>query len=78
MTVQRNYFIKYADAQTYPRKIDLNHDVLGYVQGLASLDSSASYEFDFPEDKDMNLQRFCEQIFFARRRNFGKAWVTKL
>lgn len=78
ITVQRNYFIKYADCQSYPKKIELTHDIFGYVQGVASLDDSATYEFDFPEDKDMNLQRFCEQIFFARRRNFGKAWVTKL
>ena len=33
---------------------------------------------DFPEDKEQSLERFCEQIFFARRRNFGKAWLTKL
>jgi len=78
MTVQRNYFIKYADCQSYPKKIELKHDIFGYVQGTADLNDSATYEFDFPEDKDMNLQRFCEQIFFARRRNFGKAWVTKL
>jgi hypothetical protein len=25
----------------------------------------------------MTLEKFCEQIFFARRRNFGKAWVTR-
>jgi hypothetical protein len=78
ITLQRNYFIKYADCQSYPKKIELKHDIFGYVQGTTELDASATYEFDFPEDKDMNLQRFCEQIFFARRRNFGKAWVTKL
>jgi hypothetical protein len=48
------------------------------VQDIAELNTAATYEFDFPEDKDMSLQQFCEQIFFARRRNFGKAWVTKL
>jgi radical SAM superfamily enzyme YgiQ (UPF0313 family) len=78
MTVQRNYFIKYADCKSYPKKIELKHDIFGYVQGTSDLNDSATYEFDFPEDKDMSLQRFCEQIFFARRRNFGKAWVTKL
>jgi radical SAM superfamily enzyme YgiQ (UPF0313 family) len=78
MTVQRNYFIKYADCQSYPKKIELKHDIFGYVQGTAELDTAATYQFDFPEDKDMSLHQFCEQIFFARRRNFGKAWVTKL
>jgi hypothetical protein len=78
MTVQRNYLIKYADCQSYPKKIELQHDIFGYVQGTTELDTAATYEFDFPEDKAMSLQQFCEQIFFARRRNFGKAWVTKL
>jgi hypothetical protein len=41
------------------------------------LNKDASYEFEFPEDKTMSLQRFCEQIFFARRRNFGKSWITR-
>lgn len=78
MTVQRNYLIKYSDCSAYPKKIELQHDIFGYVQGVTELDTAATYEFDFPEDKDMSLQQFCEQIFFARRRNFGKAWVTKL
>ena len=78
MTVQRNYLIKYADAKAYPKTIELEHDIFGYVQGSSDIDSPATYVFDFPEDKDMSLQRFCEQIFFARRRNFGKAWVTRL
>ena len=77
ITVQRNYFINYAERQSYPKKINLQHDIFGYVQGTAELNDSATYEFDFPEDKDISLQQFCEQIFFARRRNFGKAWVTK-
>ena len=77
MTVQRNYLIKYTDAKQYPKSIELQHDIFGYVQGVSELDSPATYLFDFPEDKDMSLQQFCEQIFFARRRNFGKAWVTR-
>jgi hypothetical protein len=78
MTVQRNYLIKYNNCQSYPKKIELQHDIFGYVQGTTELDSKATYEFDFPEDKEMSLQQFCEQIFFARRRNFGKAWVSKV
>jgi hypothetical protein len=76
MKVQRNYIIKYADTKSYPKDIELKHDVFGYVHGIADIDTPAVYKFDFPEDKDMSLMQFCEQIFFARRRNFGKAWVT--
>jgi hypothetical protein len=61
----------------YPRTINTDYDFLGYIQGTNDLDISSTYEFEFPEDKTMSLQQFCEQIFFARRRNFGKAWITK-
>jgi radical SAM superfamily enzyme YgiQ (UPF0313 family) len=77
LTVQRRFLINYEECQSYPIHIELENDIIGYVQG-EDLNSKTVYEFDFPEDKDMSLQRFCEQIFFARRRNFGKAWVTKL
>lgn len=77
MTLQRNYLIDYTQAQTYPKLITFKNDIFGYLQGHNELEKTTTYEFDFPEDKDMSLAKFCEQIFFARRRNFGKAWVTK-
>ena len=70
--------IDYKDIKNYPKKVQFDNDILGYLQNDTELKQSAVYDFDFPEDKDMSLQRFCEQIFFARRRNFGKSWVTKL
>ena len=78
MTLQRNYLIDHVNIKSYPKIIKFKHDIVGYVQGQCDIDTPAEYEFDFPEDKDMNLKRFCEQLFFARRRNFGKAWLTKL
>lgn len=78
VTLQRLFLIDYNDIANYPKVVTLDHDIIGYVQDSANVNDSAIYEFDFPEDKVMSLQRFCEQIFFARRRNFGKAWVTKL
>ena len=78
MTLQRNYLIDYANIKTYPKVIEFKHDIIGYVQGQSDINTPAKYEFDFPEDKNVNLKRFCEQLFFARRRNFGKAWLTKL
>jgi putative methyltransferase len=77
LLVQRKFLINYEECNSYPMNITLKNDIIGYVQGNV-LDNEATYEFDFPENKDMSLQQFCEQIFFARRRNFGKSWVTKL
>ena len=77
MTVQRNFLVDHKEIAQYPKMINLKHDIMGYVQNTTELKNDCTYEFDFPEDKHQSLQRFCEQIFFARRRNFGKAWLSK-
>jgi radical SAM superfamily enzyme YgiQ (UPF0313 family) len=74
---QSTFLVDHKKIQQYPQVLKFNNDILGYIQTDMELNNPTSYEFDFPEDKDMSLQRFCEQIFFARRRNFGKAWITK-
>lgn len=75
--VQRKFLINYEECNSYPINIELENDIIGYVQG-DELSNKSVYEFDFPENKSMSLQQFCEQIFFARRRNFGKSWITRL
>lgn len=75
--VQRKFLINYEECNSYPLNIELKNDIIGYVQG-DTLENTVAYEFDFPENKSMSLQQFCEQIFFARRRNFGKSWITRL
>jgi hypothetical protein len=77
MLLQRNFLINYNNIKQYPQNISFKYDIPGYLQDQCDISTPVTYEFDFPEDKDQSLQRFCEQIFFARRRNFGKAWLTK-
>jgi putative methyltransferase len=77
MLFQRNFLINYTHIDQYPKVLDFKYDIPGYLQNMCGLSTPTRYEFDFPEDKDQSLQRFCEQIFFGRRRNFGKAWLTK-
>jgi radical SAM superfamily enzyme YgiQ (UPF0313 family) len=74
---QKAFLIRHERLKEYPIKITTKHDVLGYVIHDLDLQSPGAYMFDFPESKDMTLQRFCENIFFARRRNFGKAWIER-
>lgn len=75
---QKLFLIDYKDAKNYPKVESFNHDIVGYLTEDKDLNSHAKIEFDFPENKSMSLQQFCEQIFFARRRNFGKAWLKQL
>lgn len=77
MEFQSNYIVDHSEIAQYPKTLNLDYDFLGYIIDGSNLESRCSFEFDFPEDKTQSLQRFCEQIFFARRRNFGKSWITK-
>jgi hypothetical protein len=33
--------------------------------------------FDTVEDQDMSMDRFLENMYFARKRNFGKTTITR-
>ena len=73
---QRHFIIDYDRISQYPYSIDFDYDILGYLQHGTSLEVPVSYKFDFPEAKDITIERFLENIYFSRRRNFGKALVT--
>jgi len=77
LNIQKKFVVNHAQINEYPLIVKSNLDIIGYIQHNSDLNIPSSYEFDFPEDKTMSLQRFCEQIFFARRRNFGKSWVSR-
>ena len=78
ITFQKLFLVDYTEIGNYTKIVSFKHNIPGYVQNTNSLDELCEYKFEFPEDHNMSLQQFCEQIFFARRRNFGKAWITKL
>jgi radical SAM superfamily enzyme YgiQ (UPF0313 family) len=76
MKLQRNYYIKYEDRNTYPMDLDLDYNIWEYLSFNKPLEKTATvYHLDFPEDKTMSFNRFLELFYFARRRNFGKATV---
>jgi radical SAM superfamily enzyme YgiQ (UPF0313 family) len=75
--LQRNYFIDYNKVNTYPKTVEYKYDILGFVQENLDLNKHSILTYDFPENKEMSLLRFCENLYFGRRRNFGKAWINK-
>jgi radical SAM superfamily enzyme YgiQ (UPF0313 family) len=68
---QRHYFIDFNDIQNYPKTLKFKYDFLG-----DDLNTPIDLIFDFPEDKEMKQQTFLENIYFRRRRNFGKASIS--
>lgn len=74
---QRYFVIDYDKISQYPIELKFDYDFLGYIQDNSELDKPITYTFKFFEDKNITIERFLENIYFSRRRNFGKAWIDK-
>jgi hypothetical protein len=74
---QRNYVIDYRDLKSYPMQMTCDYDFLGYIQDNAKLNNTTVYQFDTAEDIDMSEDRFLENMYFGRKRNFGKTNITR-
>ena len=75
---QRNYVIDYRDLETYPVQMTSDYDFLGYIQDNAKLENTTVYQFDTAEDATMSEDRFLENMYFGRKRNFGKTNITRI
>lgn len=74
---QKHFVINYDNIVDYPMTLDFDYDFLSYLLEDSELDTPINYKFDFLEAKDITIERFLENIYFSRRRNFGKAWISK-
>lgn len=74
---QKRYVINYDDIAQFPYNVTYDYDFLGYLLDDTALVSSVQYNYQFHESKDISLDRFLENIYFGRKRNFGKALITK-
>jgi radical SAM superfamily enzyme YgiQ (UPF0313 family) len=74
---QRNYVVDYDRISQFPYTVNFDYDFLGYMLDNSELKTTVAYKFDFHESKDISLDRFLENIYFGRKRNFGKAVITK-
>jgi len=75
---QENYVIDYHNLKNLPIVMQYDYDFLAFIQDGSELYQPSNYHFDTTEDKQMNLTRFLEGIYFHRKRNFGKTVITKL
>jgi hypothetical protein len=74
---QRNYVIDYRDLKSYPMQMTSDYDFLGYIQDNTKLKNTTIYQFDTAENTDMSEDRFLENMYFGRKRNFGKTNITR-
>jgi hypothetical protein len=54
-----------------------DYDFLGYIQDNTKLENTTVYQFDTAENPDMSEDRFLENMYFGRKRNFGKTNITR-
>jgi putative methyltransferase len=75
---QRASMIEYNKLSQLPVRHNFDWDFLGYVSQNSELDCAVTYEFSSNEDRTMSFNMFLENFWFGRKRNFGKAKITRL
>jgi hypothetical protein len=78
LAFQRNYVIAYPDLPNLPVTQKFDYDFLGYLLDNSQLDRSCEYQFDTVEDRTMSQDRFLENVYFGRKRNFGKSFISRI
>lgn len=74
---QENYVIRSNDLQSYPKLIETEFNINEFINSESELTNSMlQYSFEFPEDKYQSQSVFLQNIYFSRRRNFGKSLVN--
>jgi hypothetical protein len=73
---QRNYVIDYRDLKSLPITQTFDYDFLGYILDNTELANTTVYQFATTESPAMSEDRFLENMYFGRKRNFGKTTIT--
>jgi len=73
----RTYVLDYEKLKQYPLEKTFDYDFFGYIVNGESLEATTLVKFDFRENKEMTFERFLEDYWYGRKRNFGKAFITK-
>lgn len=74
----RLFVIDYYKIKDYPLVQEFDYDFLGNLLYDKPLHNKVKYKFEFNERTDISKERFLENIYFSRRRNFGKATISEV
>jgi hypothetical protein len=77
MQFQKNYVIDYRNLKYLPTTRNFDYDFLGYIQDDTLLAQPCTCVFESTEDLGMSLEHFLENMYFARKRNFGKTNISR-
>lgn len=72
---QKTYIVNYDDVSNYPMVKNYDYDIIGSLVNGTTYENNVTIQFSFKEQGDMSKQRFIENFWFGRKRNFGKTSV---
>ena len=75
---QRASMIEFHRLKTLPEQRSFDWDFWGYLVEGTDLDQPVTLEFSTQEDVNMSESMFLENFWFGRKRNFGKARITRV
>lgn len=78
VSFQRATLVDYNRLPQLPQQQSFDWDFWGYLVEGRDLDVQTCYNFDTAEDKTMSPKMFLENFYFGRKRNFGKASITRV
>ena len=73
----RTYVLNYDRLKQYPLSKTFDYDFFGYIVNDTPLEAMTMVNFDFRENKEMSFDRFLQDYWYGRKRNFGKAYITR-
>jgi hypothetical protein len=72
------FVIRHDRLAHYPISVRTDSNIIDHiVEGHVLAQRSDPYVFQFPDDPTQNLSVFMQNIYYARRRNFGKARISR-
>ncbi len=74
---QRHCLVWYEKIKQLPTKHNFDFDFRGYLDQDTKLKTPTTMLFDFPEDKNITSNKFYENIYYGRKRGFGRSYMIK-
>lgn len=75
---QSCYVLDSVRFRSLPITRNFDFDFLGFIQDRSALHVPVRYQFSTTEDQNISDDHFLENIYFARKRNFGKSIISRI
>jgi hypothetical protein len=74
---QRSMVIRYDDLPDLPKTKSFEYNFHGYLEYNEELNQPSIFQFDLDEKDDLSYNRFHENLYYGRKRGFGRYQIKK-